>query len=527
MAGKKEIVDHFKIPKRELLKDADQLLEEMKLAGKTAKLRMSIDATHSGRITNNRVYPGKHMKDSVETFLVPSQKPVLRHHKDEEDAIGRVTAAKFIQLTDGPEFDFDYQNPTKGRGSGFAQLDIDIMDQEAIIKFMDGRYQEFSTRQGFDYFLCSICGNNYAEDFCGHTPGDHYVIEPEDDGQNSVEPGEYRCYGITGPLNYKEVSTLNVPADSYTKINGWEMLAADSYDRDKDLLIICDKEEGRLGNLMLVDSVGKNSVNLVASPLHTAVTVEDRKVLTGKTIVSVSPLFSDVKGNTMSDKKTDDTKVDDKTKVNDDVVVTSDNTDEPNQDKKVDDPTEGVVAPKDDSTDSTATATPSLSAEVLGESLAALATAKRTVEAERNTLTSEVERLKGELAKKSEEIEGQKTATTDALSKLKLSYASQLLDTRLILGKLDVTDVKDADSYKAKCDEYAERTSDSLSDSLKDLQAEMIEFKEKKGITATVLTEGDPIDNPVDNTTQDKEDKDKGKENKPRTRADVLSSALG
>lgn len=526
MAGKKEIIDHFKLPLRKLLKDADQLLEEMKLAGKTAKLRMSIDATHSGRLTNNRVYPGKHMKDSVATFITPSQRPVLRHHKDEEDAIGRVVAAKFIQLTDGPEFDFDYQNPSKGRGSGFAQLDIDIMDQDAIVKFMDGRYQEFSTRQGFDYFLCSICGNNYADDYCGHTPGEHYVIEPEDE-DSGVEPGEYKCYGITGPLNYKEVSTLNVPGDAFTKINGWEMLSADNYGRDEDLLIVCDKEEGRLGNLLLVDSVGEHSVNLVASPLHAAVTVEDRKVLTGKTIVAVSPLFSDVKGNTMSDKKTDDTKVDDKTKDNDDVAKTSGNDDEPNQDKKVDDSKEGVVAPKNDTTDSTATATPSLSAEVLGESLAALTTAKKTVEAERNTLTSEVERLKGELAKKSEEIESQKTATTDALTKLKLSYASQLLDTRLILGKLDVTDVKDPDSYKAKCDEYAERTSDSLSDSLKDLQAEMIEFKEKKGITASVLTEGNPIDNPVDNTSSNKDTKGDDKDYKPRTRQDVLSEALG
>lgn len=529
MTGKKEIVDHFTIPHRKLLKDADQLVEEMKLAGRTARLRMSIDATHSGRLTNNRVYPGKHMRESVQTFITPSQKPVLRHHKDEEDAIGRVVAAKFVQLTDGHEFEFDYQNPSDGRGSGFAQLDIDIMDEDAIIKFMDGRYQEFSTRQAFDHLLCSICGNDYADDFCGHTPGDRYTIEPED-GQTDIEPGEYKCYGITGPLRYREVSTLNTPADSFTKINGWEMLAADSYNRDQDLLIVCDKEEGRLGNLMLVDSAGKQSVNLLASHSHAAVTSEDRKALTGKTIIAVSPLFNDAKETTMSDKTTD-TNVDDETKVNDDVVVTSDNTDEPNQDKKVDDPKEGVVAPKDSSTDSTATAILGLTSEVLSESLSAMTAAKKVVEAERTSLTSEVERLKGELANKNEEIELQKTSTTDALSKLKLSQASQLLDSRLILAKLDVTDVKDADSYKAKCDEYAERTADSLSDSLKDLQAEMLEFKEKRGITTAVLTEGKPVDNPVDSThTQDKvdsKDKDKEKEPTANVRQEVLSKALG
>ena len=174
-----------------------------------------------------RVYPGRHMRDSASTFMEPVPKPVLKHHRDEEDAIGRVSSAEFIQLKNGDAFDFDYREPSEGRGSGFIKLGLDIMDRDAMEQFADGRIRQFSTRQAFQSVHCSICGEDIADSmsFLGssheHKVGEVYSSDEAGDTHGDKD---YLCYLITGPLTYREVSSVNIPGDDASDINGFEII---------------------------------------------------------------------------------------------------------------------------------------------------------------------------------------------------------------------------------------------------------------------------------------------------------------
>jgi len=229
MTRKIEILENFRVEFSNIISDAESLVGDLVDSKKNPKLSMSIDATHSGRLTNNRVYPGKRVRAAVGSWTSPKSKPVLKNHDASQDPIGRVRAAEFVQLKNGRDFDSDYVNPSKGLGSGLIKLSLDIMDPDAIQKFVDGRFTEFSTRQGFTSFQCSFCGNDLAQSMCGHFPGDVIKVEDED-GETT-----YKVYGITGPLDYREVSVVNIPGDKFTGINTMELVGADSMGGVEDL----------------------------------------------------------------------------------------------------------------------------------------------------------------------------------------------------------------------------------------------------------------------------------------------------
>jgi len=99
------------------------------------------------------------------------------------------------------------------------------------------------------------------------------------------------------------------------------------------------------------------------------------------------------------------------------------------------------------------------------------------LEAESKDLRSEVERLKGDLVKKDEDIERLRSSASEAQARLKEQTARQLLDTRLFLGKSDVAGIKDLEAYNNKLTEFTKRSIDSLTDALSDLAPEITNFK--------------------------------------------------
>jgi len=79
-----------------VLSDAHELLQSAEDG--TLKLVAQIDATHSGLLTSNRVYPGVHVKRGYRTYfskenggLADFDKPVLKHHEHDKDPIGNLT----------------------------------------------------------------------------------------------------------------------------------------------------------------------------------------------------------------------------------------------------------------------------------------------------------------------------------------------------------------------------------------------------------------------------------------------------
>lgn len=197
-------------------------------------LLIKIDATHSGRITNRRVYPGTKMKKAAKSWISTDRggsstfdKPVLKNHDQNADPLGRVINAQYVHLKNGQDFSQDYLMPDlNGPGSGFIRLTANISDQDAIEKFLDGRFMTVSTSQSSDKTTCSICdkemippflrylmGMDEDEDACQHIPGRVYEIK---DGKKKKK---MLCYAITGELEYHEVSAVNSPGDAFAKVS--------------------------------------------------------------------------------------------------------------------------------------------------------------------------------------------------------------------------------------------------------------------------------------------------------------------
>lgn len=227
--------DQLGITKPKLFTDSKMLMNDLFGSGAPTngyKVVSQIRATHSGYLCNNRVYPGKHMSDSVGTWCDSAHggtasfnKPVLIHHRQSDgggmfgggipaaDPIGRVISAKFDKVKDGDEFLNDYRKPATGTdfGSGFITLTASITDPEAIQKVIDGRYDSVSVGFNTQNAICSICGEDWLnpkkDSDCDHQPGMRY----------EEEKNSYLCYLVTGPMDYREVSYVNVPAQPNAK----------------------------------------------------------------------------------------------------------------------------------------------------------------------------------------------------------------------------------------------------------------------------------------------------------------------
>lgn len=213
-------------------------------------LLVRIAATHAGIITrNNGFYLPDRMRTGATTFLSNFPKPILLHHDDEADPIGRVAEAGYIDTSgsiadqydglvvknkEGKEVgtitetlikDFVSDKMPFGQqvdvvrsllrdtilvdqayeGLGHIQLVANITDKEAIQKLLDGRYLTGSTGASTDAAICSVCRSDWTENGrCEHTPGAVY------DGA--------KCFIIAGKLTYDEFSFVNKPADRHAKV---------------------------------------------------------------------------------------------------------------------------------------------------------------------------------------------------------------------------------------------------------------------------------------------------------------------
>jgi hypothetical protein len=208
-------------------------------------LKVKIAATHSGIITrNNMFYLPDKMKKAAPTFLEDYGKPVLKHHNERQDSIGRVIDSVYldtsgvikdsfstlfdssklfneVSLRDfcdgrmpfGLQVDFARNHLINDRslessvyvGLGHIQIVADITDPDAIQKFLDGRFLTGSVGARTNSAVCSVCKQDYTKDgSCEHVPGAIY------DGK--------KCVLITGDFFYDEYSVVNSPADRQSRV---------------------------------------------------------------------------------------------------------------------------------------------------------------------------------------------------------------------------------------------------------------------------------------------------------------------
>ena len=193
--------------------DSMQLLSDM-ASGKTniIALDVEMEATHSGKNHNYCIYYEDSMEADAESFVNPFKKPVLKNHNDHSgEPLGRI-----LQAWTGPSVLTDERMA--------IHLKTRISDQEAIPKFLDGRYGTVSISGTMGTVTCNVCGKNILKDgkfkFCGHWRGETYKDEV--------------CYWGAKDIEYHEVSTVNNPADDYAQIMKVTVVTDNNTDNKKE-----------------------------------------------------------------------------------------------------------------------------------------------------------------------------------------------------------------------------------------------------------------------------------------------------
>ncbi|MBU5262108.1 hypothetical protein [Bacillus atrophaeus] len=166
--------------------EAIEKLTEAAKGKNKRKLVVQMEAIHVGRTANYTFYTEEGLRNGLESWTHPYNKPVLTHHDQHSgEPIGRILRAEFSEST------------ISGRkGLIFT---CEITDSEAIEKVLDGRYQTVSIGATTDKVTCNICGKDRTKEWCEHWRGEKYE--------------EQTCHFVIGTTFGNEVSYVNVPAD--------------------------------------------------------------------------------------------------------------------------------------------------------------------------------------------------------------------------------------------------------------------------------------------------------------------------
>lgn len=198
--------------------DSMQLLKDMS-SGKTQVLALDVEmeATHSGKNHNYCIYYEDSMEKDSESFMNPFKKPMLKNHNDHSgEPLGRITQSWY-----GPSELTDERSA--------IHLKARVTDQDAIPKFLDGRYGTVSIGGTMGTVTCNVCGKTILKDgkfkFCGHWRGESYK--------------DQMCYWGARDIEYHEVSVVNNPADDFAQI--MKVTVVTDSDEKKD-----NKEENQM-----------------------------------------------------------------------------------------------------------------------------------------------------------------------------------------------------------------------------------------------------------------------------------------
>lgn len=202
-------------------------------------LRARIRMTFAGLATkNDAIYLPDEMFKGARTWTDPFAKPVLKHHDEMKDPIGRVIDVRYVDTTNQavqldsraadlmrvfrdkaakpkkrlqtvPLF-LELQDAyTDYRGVGHIEGLWELSDPDSIQKVLDGRLLTVSTSFMPQGAYCSSCAQegeltDWRHDYCDHNRGD--VV----DG--------VRCVAVPHGFDYSEASFVNDPAAEHAQL---------------------------------------------------------------------------------------------------------------------------------------------------------------------------------------------------------------------------------------------------------------------------------------------------------------------
>lgn len=272
MGREVRFTDLFGMPERSsMYSDANNLLEDLYSSISAPSFRVTIKATHSGYLLNNRVYPGSGVKAGASSWVSKDNggtagydKPFLKHHDSKSEPVGRIDSQKFVQLWEDDRFKNDWKNPDHGTkpGSGYIVISGTVSDKDAQQKILDGRYKTVSTGQSSNKAYCSICGYDWLsdadeeEEICNHRPGRVY----------DVDGIKYRAYLVTGKMKYMECSFVNHPANELAGILSADFdSAVVPESKEQTVEVVTADTLGGVCSIVLADSEGRVT-ELIRSP---------------------------------------------------------------------------------------------------------------------------------------------------------------------------------------------------------------------------------------------------------------------
>ena len=507
MGKQLDLIDTFKFKLDIDKKKKEMIISDSDGIKKDYSLVCEIDATHSGTIINNRVYPPKSMRKGLKTWTNPYKKPVLTNHDDDKDPIGRVIKAKYEPTSLG--IDSKEYTPILKRsdGYGYQRLTVKITDPSAIQKILDGRYETVSVRMSTNHAFCSICNSDWSVDGpCDHTPGQTYEKK--------------LAYITTGDLSYRELSFVNIPADEFAGVK--EAIITEEKD-SKDPISVkfyANNAEEKF----LSDLSSNEDVNLY-SLLDEGIEEEDEVVLhllDKSNKVKKSHKEEDVKLEELKKEQIQDLKV---VKEMVDEAVAKSKSEYEKQLKKVKDECEKAAKDSAAEKDKLQTELTALKEKKDEEEEAGEAEGKKEEgekKEEKEGTSEEINSLKDELKEKEEDRKRIMDENIKINSELHKMMAERLYDLKKVLSKPDVADVKTPDTRDKKVEEFAQRSIDSLKDQISDL------LLEHEKLVATGVQRGD-ISNPgaaqIDKTNTVNDSEPKKKETKKDTLTRLFSKS--
>ena len=229
-------------------------------------LVIEVAAIHEGMTANHNFYSAAELAESINTWVNPYPKPIIRNHDISDEAIGRVIAAKMDVEEDG---------------TPYSRLQIAITDPAAIEKVMDERYLTGSVGGKAGEALCSVCNSNWSEASaykapCKHSRGKVYKV----DGK------EHKAHLKMGKLSFKEYSIVNAPADSRS---GVRAMTTDTNN------VSNDESEGWVKSQARIFAINMDKEEILEYTES-----EDRNILSTMKKKDASPLYLGIKGAFLS-----------------------------------------------------------------------------------------------------------------------------------------------------------------------------------------------------------------------------------
>jgi hypothetical protein len=152
-------------------------------------LIIEVAAIHEGLTSNYNFYSKEDLEKSLISWVEPYPKPIILNHDLNSEPFGRVMAAKM-----------DDED-----GSSFVRLQIAITDPVAAQKIMDKRYLTGSVGGRAGKAICSISGEDLANESAPRPGVSRYT-------RGKVYKGKL-AYIKMEDISFKEYSFVNQPAD--------------------------------------------------------------------------------------------------------------------------------------------------------------------------------------------------------------------------------------------------------------------------------------------------------------------------